>query len=170
MASDFYLSVEGVERLLETILPYRTLLREVMPYDLQIAIREECGDRNVYYAGRLVGIRLIVPCPIRLDPAKSAAAARTIRTTPDIRHQMTRYIASIDEKLDNLGLAHDQAEAFRKRLADSRGHSGDLTGTASIVIGARFGRRITPPSYFLAHQDICDGQAGNRQDQARQQR
>ncbi len=119
LASDFYLSVEGVERLLETILPYRTLLREVMPYDLQIAIREECGDRNVYYAGRLVGIRLIVPCPIRLDPAKSAAAARTIRTTPDIRHQMTRYIASIDEKLDNLGLAHDQAEAFRKRLADS---------------------------------------------------
>ncbi|MEP7315528.1 MAG: hypothetical protein ABI667_02415 [Sphingomicrobium sp.] len=119
LASDFYLSVEIVQRLLETILPYRTLLREVMPYDLQFAIREECGDRTVYYGGRPVGVRVVVPCKIRLDPAKSAAAGRRIRTTPDIRRQMTRYIASIDEKLESLGLAHDQAEAFRKRLADA---------------------------------------------------
>jgi hypothetical protein len=29
---------------------------------------------------------------------------------------MTRYIASMDEKLDNLGVAQQQAEAFRSRL------------------------------------------------------
>ncbi len=121
LASDFYLTVESVQRLLETILPYRTLLREVMPYDLQIAIRQECGDRNVYYAGRLVGVRVVVPCTISLDPVKSGAAARMIRTTPDIRRQMTRYIASIDEKLENLTIAHDQAEAFRKRLIAADG-------------------------------------------------
>lgn len=122
MASDFYLTVEVTQRVLETILPYRTLLREVMPYDLQIAIRTECGDRSIDYNGRLVGIRLVVPCQVRLDPAKAATAARIVRSTPDIQRQMTRYIASIDEKLDNLGLAHEQAEAFRQRLisADAR--------------------------------------------------
>ncbi len=119
LASDFYLTVEVAQRVIEIILPYRTFLREVMPYDIQIAIRRECGDRSVYYGGRLVGIRLVVPCPMQIDPAKAAVAARTVRSMPDIQRQITRYIASIDEKLDNLGLAHEQAEAFRQRLADS---------------------------------------------------
>jgi hypothetical protein len=116
MASDFYLTVDVTERVIEAIFPYRTLLREVMPYDVQIAIRTTCGDRNVFYQGRLVGIRLVVPCPLRLDPATTATAAGIVRSTPNIRREMTRYIASLDEKLDNLELAHRQAEGFRKRL------------------------------------------------------
>lgn len=109
LASDFYLTVEVVQRLLESILPYRTLLREVMPYEIQIAIRKTCGDRDVYHEGRLVGIKLVVPCPQRFDPAATSAAARAVRSAPDVRRQMTRYIASLDEKLDNLGPAHEQA-------------------------------------------------------------
>jgi hypothetical protein len=115
-ASDFYLTVEVTQRVIETILPYRTLLREVMPYEIQIVIRKECGDRNVYYNGRLVGIRLVVPCPVKFDQAAASRAARIVRATPDIRQQMTRYVASIDEKQDNLTLAQAQAKAFRGRL------------------------------------------------------
>lgn len=33
-----------------------------------------------------------------------------------VERQMTRYIASLDEKLVNLVLARDQARAFQKRL------------------------------------------------------
>lgn len=116
LASDFYLTAEVVQRVIETILPYRTLLREVMPYEVQIAIRTTCGDRNVRYAGRLVGIRLVVPCPLRFDPVTASVAARAVRATPDLHRQLTRYIASLDEKLDNLKLANEQAEAFRQRL------------------------------------------------------
>lgn len=116
LASDFYLTAEVVQRLLESILPYRTSLREVMPYEVQITIRTICGDREVHFGGRIVGIKLVVPCPLRFDPAIASTAARTVRSTPDLRRQMTRYIASLDEKLDNLRLAHEQAEAFRKRL------------------------------------------------------
>jgi hypothetical protein len=116
VASDFYLSAEVTQRVIEAIFPYRNLLREVMPYDVQIAVRTTCGDRNVFYRGRLVGIRLVVPCPLRLQEAAAANAARIVRSAPDIHREMTRYIASIDEKLDNLELAHGQAEGFRKRL------------------------------------------------------
>ena len=116
LASDFYLTVDVTERTNDSILPYRTLLREVMPYDLQADIRKECGDRSVFYRNRLVGVRLVVPCPMTIDPQRAAATARIVRQTPEIGRQMTRYVASLDEKTGQFELARQQAEAFRDRL------------------------------------------------------
>ena len=116
LASDFYLTAEVAQRMNETTLPYRTLLREVMPYSIQTLVRDRCGDRNVYYRGRLVGITLVVPCALQIDPARAAASARELRAVPGLKRQMTRYIASLDEKHFNLDLANRQAESFRKRL------------------------------------------------------
>jgi hypothetical protein len=115
-ASDFYLSLEVAQRSIEQIYPYRTLLRETMPYPVQLKVRRECGDREIMYQGRLVGITTVLPCRVAIAPADAAAAARAIRATPGIEQQMTRYIASLDEKLDNLALARDQAKEFRNRL------------------------------------------------------
>jgi hypothetical protein len=119
LASDFYLSVEVAQRTIETIFPYRTLLRETMPYQLQSRIRRECGDRNVFYKGRIVGIRVVVPCPMVIRGDEAAQAAAAVRAAPDIHRQMTRYISSIDEKLDNLDFAAVQAVQFRDRLKGS---------------------------------------------------
>ena len=116
LASDFYLSVEVAQRTNETIYPYRTLLRETMPYAIQARIRRECGDRNVFYKKRIVGIRVVVPCPMAMTPSEAAEAATAVKALPDIRRQITRYIASIDEKLDNLDFVQEQAEDFRDRL------------------------------------------------------
>jgi hypothetical protein len=116
LASDFYLSAEVAQRSNETIFPYRTLLREALPYALQMRIRRECGDRNVYYKGRLLAVRLVVPCPMIITPNEAAAAARAVKSVPDVHRQMTRYIASLDEKLDNLDVAHQLGERFRNRL------------------------------------------------------
>lgn len=124
IASDFYLSVDAAQRSNDSILPYRTLLREVMPYSLQSQIRSECGDRDVYYQRRLVGIKLVVPCPLSIDPAQAALAARMVRSAPELQRQMTRYVASLDEKMDPLAIARRQALQFRDRLIQaSRGAS-----------------------------------------------
>lgn len=116
MASDFYLSADVAPRSLETHYPYRNMLREVMSYDLQNRIRRECGDRNVYFRQRLVGVAVVHPCRMTIPPVEAAEAARQIRNEPDMERQMTRYISSIDEKLDNLEVAHEQASLFRRRL------------------------------------------------------
>jgi hypothetical protein len=115
--SDFVLSVDVAQRSLESQLPYRSLLREVMPYALQIQIRRECGDRTVFFRGRPVGVTIVHPCPMAIDPEVAADGAARVRATPGIEQQMTRYIASIDEKLDNLEVVLDQAAALRRRLA-----------------------------------------------------
>lgn len=116
IATDFYLSTEVAQRSLQAIYPYRTILREVMPYPLQMRIRAECGDRSIYYKGRLVGVATVYPCPMRIAPKEASEADRRIRLTPDIERQMTRYLASMDEILENLSVAHEQAIAFRARL------------------------------------------------------
>ncbi|GAA4710620.1 hypothetical protein H9L13_01910 [Sphingomonas lutea] len=121
LASDFYLSVEVAQRTNETIYPYRTLLRETMPYAVQTRVRRECGDRNVFYQKRVVGIQLVVPCPMAMTVEEAADAAAAVKAAPEIRRQMVRYIASIDEKLDNLEFVGAQAVQFRDRLkADER--------------------------------------------------
>ena len=121
-ASDFVLSIDVAQKALETQLPYRTILREVMPYPLQLQIRRECGDRSVYFRGRLVGVTTVHPCPIALDPKAAADGARRLRAYPGIERLMTRYIASLDEKFDSLDVALEQAILLRKRLAGGKAH------------------------------------------------
>jgi osmotically-inducible protein OsmY len=116
VASDFYLTAQVSQQLLESTFPYRTMLREAMPYAVQARIREECGDRSVYYKGRLVGITTVSPCPMRMSRQEASQAAAAVRSVPEIEGQMTRYIASLDEKIANLELAAQQASAFRARL------------------------------------------------------
>ena len=121
LASDFYITLEVAQRSLESTFPYRTILREVMPYGLQSRIRSECGDRNIFYKSRLVGITTVVPCPMVIDAAEAADAARIVRSTPRIEREMTRYLSSLYEKLDNLEVALEQSRAFRDRLISASG-------------------------------------------------
>jgi len=119
LASDYYLGLGASNRVIEETYPYRTLIREVMPYDLQKQIRDACGDRTVTYKGRLVGVQVVVPCQAALDPAASATAVRTIRATPHIAEEMTRYLASLDEKLDQLVPGVRYSNELRDRLLQS---------------------------------------------------
>ena len=116
-ASDYYLGLDASNRIVVETYPYRTLIREVMPYDLQKQIRAECGDREVRLEGRLVGVKVVVPCQVQLDPAAAAAAVRTIRATPRIVEEMTRYIASLDEKLDQLGPGIEYSKELRSAMS-----------------------------------------------------
>ena len=121
MASDFFLSADIAQRNLEIHYPYRDMLRESMPYGLQIRIRRECGDRSLYFRKRLIGVTTVHPCTMTIGPGEARQAAQAIRATPDIDRQMTRYLASLDEKLDNLDVALAQATALRRRLSGLRG-------------------------------------------------
>lgn len=118
-ASDYYLNLAQSDRWLQETLPYRTVIRQVMPYDLQFRIRTACGDRDVLYNRRLVGVRLVVPCPADIDPVAAARGVRIVRRTPDLAALMTRYLASIDDKLDNLKRGLRQSIAFRDALASA---------------------------------------------------
>lgn len=118
--SDYYLGLGASNRVMAETYPYRTLIRSVMPYGIQHAIRTQCGDRPVRSQGRLVGVRLVMPCMVQLDPAQSAVAVRQVKAAPRLREEMTRYIASLDEKLDQLGPGVDYSGTLRRAIASAR--------------------------------------------------
>lgn len=114
--SDYYLGLDASNRILAADYPYRTLIRTVMPYDVQKKIRDACGDRVVRFKDRLIGVQLVVPCPVMLDPAAAAAAVKTVRATPRLVEEMTRYLGSLDEKLDQLEPGGEYSKLLRNQL------------------------------------------------------
>ena len=120
VASDYYLTLATNDRTLKDIFPYRSTIRSVMPFTIQKIIRVRCGDQNLLHRGRIVGIVLPRDCPVAIPAADGAAAMRSIVATPRLREEMTRYVASIDEKIDVLILDLDLTRQFRDQLIRSR--------------------------------------------------
>lgn len=116
VASDYYLTVATNDLALKEIFPYRSTIRSIMPFDLQKAIRERCGDRNIIDRGRIVGIMLPRECPVELRSADASRAAAAILSNPGLREEMTRYVASIDQKVEILNVDLELTNQFRRRL------------------------------------------------------
>ena len=110
-ASDYYLQAAANIRSFQEVFPYRTIIRGVMPYPLQNEIRRRCGDIFVYFEQRIIGVRLPERCDIVLESAESAQGVAQVRRVPGIMRELTRYLASTDERLtllnDNLQLANE---------------------------------------------------------------
>ena len=119
-ASDYYLNIAATDRTIREVLPYRTTIRQLMPLAVQSAIRDHCGDRYVFYRRRVVGVSLPDQCEVSLDAAAANEAARAIRSTPGLREEMTRYVASVDEKLDVLKMNLLMTRRFVRDLEAAR--------------------------------------------------
>ena len=77
-------------------------------------------DRDIIHRGRVVGILLPRQCPAVFSLAEAAAATKTILATPALREQMTRYVASIDEKVEILTINLRLTNEFRGKLLRAR--------------------------------------------------
>lgn len=112
IASDYYISAQATNRTVQEVFPYRSIIRQLMPFLIQEEIRDKCGDRSVYFGRRIVGVSLPTRCDARFDEVEVLESAARIRATPGMHQEMTRYIASVDEKLDALTLGLTETERF----------------------------------------------------------
>lgn len=118
-ASDYYLNIAATDRTIREIFPYRTTIRQLMPFAIQSEIRDRCGDRLVFEGKRIVGVALADRCHVAIDAAQAEEVARRIATAPELRAEMTRYIASVDEKLGVLNTNIVMTKRFIADLSDS---------------------------------------------------
>lgn len=119
LASDYYLSIEANNRSFLEIFPYRTIIRRIMPYALQEPIRSQCGDIFLLYRQRVTGVRLPGRCTATIDPAKAAAGVQIIREEPSLALELTRYLASTDEKLFVLTEDLRLTRNFKRKLVEA---------------------------------------------------
>lgn len=116
-ASDYYRTLDAMNAALVEIQPYRDLLRGMMPYDVQQAIRSTCSDQDVYWGGRRVGLALPASCAPNIAPASQSAAVARLRQVATFDSALTRYAASIDQKLGTLQYGLDETHRLKALLS-----------------------------------------------------
>ena len=87
--------------------PYRELARSVLPFEIQKAVKDSCGDINEI-VGNVVVTRLPKTCNIDLPAAEIARAAETLRATPGLLTALTYQLSVIETNIDSVEVAQQQ--------------------------------------------------------------
>jgi len=112
--TNYYTQMPQFETLASSVTTYRERLRRAMPYDVQMAVKRQCGETVTFTAG---GAQLrALPNACRLDVDETAMAAALSRLqAADLVEDLTRHIADMDQKLAGI-------EAFAKQARELRLH------------------------------------------------
>ena len=93
---------------------YRERVRRVMPYDVQNAVREQCGDIDDNVTGFSSGIP--ADCRIEFASERIAAAAVVLRNDPELRSDLTLFLSAFGYAISDAAAIQRQTE---KRLDGS---------------------------------------------------
>lgn len=81
--------------------PYRELVRSVLPYAIQKAIKASCGDRYETF-GDVVVTRLPKTCHIDLPAADITHAAKILRATPGLLPALTYQLSLTETNIETV--------------------------------------------------------------------
>lgn len=114
--SAYYAQMPQINAFTLTVTPYRDRIRRAMPITIQRQLRKRCGDINRMLPGGVVGSILPERCVLDLDRESVTRAAVRIRATPELNQDLTRHIADIDQKLNQLRGFQQRAHELRLQL------------------------------------------------------
>jgi len=77
---------------------FRERLRRAMPYEVQLAVKQQCGERVIYLADGSQLAALPERCTLDLDPSTIATALARLKAA-NLGDDLTRHIADLDQKL-----------------------------------------------------------------------
>jgi hypothetical protein len=95
---------------------YRQHAREIIPADVQDAIREQCGDRPV--AGAVNSLFLPPNCDLHYPAPRIVAAAATLRAHPQLVDELNWHLAVIASYRSNIGTVDTVARDLLARLSN----------------------------------------------------
>ena len=97
---------------------YREQVRQVIPEDMQDAIRANCGDHPVTNVP--LALELTTTCELDFPPARFAAAASALRARPDLVGELRWHRAVIATFLSNLEPLESQTRMVLTRVRADR--------------------------------------------------
>ena len=115
--SNFYRSIKAQIRLLDTVPPYREIIRTYYPYSVSSRLRAACGDVVETGEAGEPKIRLPEQCHPELSAEQIAETIGTINSI-NIRKDLVRRLNNLDAKVWALGLMLDRTELLDDHLAD----------------------------------------------------
>jgi hypothetical protein len=118
--ANYYVTSEVTGSNIAVIPPYRDIVRRIMPYEVQYAIRANCNERLVQNSRGGVDIVLPQgPCELRLDPAKVRAAVVQVHNWPGLALDLNRQLVDLDQKLISVDAISRRALGLKAALKDA---------------------------------------------------
>jgi hypothetical protein len=117
--ANYYVSAEVTGANIAALPPYRDVLRRVMPYAVQRAVRLRCAERVAEDNRGAVQIYVPGACTLNLDPATVRQAVKQVRDWPGLSLDLNRWLVDLDQKLLSVDLIARRAEALRKELKEA---------------------------------------------------
>ena len=116
LASLMTLNYQAIEAALTT--DYREHVREVIPEDIQEAIRSQRGDRPV--PDKPLNVQLPQQCDLALPSDRFASAAASLRSRPDLIGELRWHQASVAGFLADMGAVEALTRDLLSRIERGR--------------------------------------------------
>jgi hypothetical protein len=120
--ANYYVSSDVTGTNIAVLPPYRDIVRRIMPYAVQEAIRARCNEQLVSNSRGSVDI--VLPkgrCPLGLDPATVRQAVIQVHDWPGLGLDLNRQLVDLDQKLLSVDAIAHRAEALNKALEQADG-------------------------------------------------
>lgn len=118
--ANYYVTSDVTGTNIAVVPPYRDIVRRVMPYAVQHAIREHCNERLVQNSHGSVDI--ILPednCGLGLDDATIRRAVIQVYDWPGLALDLNRQLVDLDQKLVSVDAISRRANALKAALKDA---------------------------------------------------
>jgi hypothetical protein len=118
--SNYYVTSDVTGANISVIPPYRDIVRRVMPYAAQQAIRAHCNERIVPNSrGSNDMILPEGPCALGLDQAPVRRSIAQVHDWPGLELDLNRQIVDLDQKLISVDAISGRARALKAALKDA---------------------------------------------------
>ena len=93
--ANIFLNAEGMRQVIVASTPYRQQIRLYLPYDVQSAVRESCGDQFIPTEGSLLILELPETCELEFHKDQIAEAVEALDEYAQFERELVRRLASI---------------------------------------------------------------------------
>jgi hypothetical protein len=115
--ANYYVTSDVTGANIAVVPPYRDIVRRVMPYAVQQAIRARCNERLTQNSRG--GVDIILPadrCELGLDAAAVRKGVNQVHDWPGLALDLNRQLVDLDQKLVSVDAICDRATALKSAL------------------------------------------------------
>ena len=118
--ANYYVTSDVTGTNISVVPPYREIVRRIMPYAVQQAIRSHCNERLAQNSHGSVDIILPKgPCRLGVDPVTVRRAVAQVHDWPDLALDLNRQLVDLDQKLVSIGAISQRATVLKQALTEA---------------------------------------------------
>lgn len=118
--ANYYVTSDVTGTNISVVPPYRDIVRRIMPYAVQQAIRARCNERLVQNSRGSVDIILPKgPCDLNLDPETVRQAIVQVHDWQGLALDLNRQLVDLDQKLVSVDAISRRATAVKAALKEA---------------------------------------------------